>query len=206
MQEPVQESFVPEVKEETIEEPMQEEISQQVLQEPIKQEISIEPIQLTDDLLIEYLVNCDRESKEFYFKVWSRIEGYLSMPQFAVAAKKIRDTSVCAAGENCIIIQTDYTYQAQEINSIDYYFKIQDLLMHMFNKKMYVIAIDKIRFDDIKVTYRQLFSTHSLPEKKPLKDLYTKEDLIISHEKKLNEDPAVEKSKSIFGDLLEIDK
>ncbi len=190
--------------EQKVEEVIQQPQVQPIVNNPIPQVNIPKTIEVSEELVIKYLCNCDKNTKFAITTIWPSVGRHVSIPKHEEAAKALRDVSIMAAGSNVLVLTTDYQHQADNINSYSLYYKCRDLLKEIFDKEFYVIAITQETFNKVVLTFKNMMTSHTLPTNIELKDLYTLDQVEKLEEIDLMKDEKVELGKELFGDMLEV--
>ena len=175
---------------------------------PVEQPKEYKPLRnvvVDHDLVIKFLVNCDKPNKEFAVNALGMTQKYLNKEKFASAAKLLQDSSVLAAGKDCIVLSADFDYVANQINSYENYFDCMALIEELLGEKHTLVAIPMSDWENTKAAYKARSLSGTLPQKGYIEPFYKIEDVIEHRKAKLSKDPVIEKGMEIFGDIFKVE-
>jgi len=199
-----QPTFEEEKEETVIEEVKAEEPIIQHVEEKV-QTLNVSPAKITRDMIINYLVQSNKDSRLQLANIWNSLHKYINIPKYSRAANCLRDGSIVAASEEAILISMDTKSEADIANSPEMYLENKALIAELFGKEYKYIATDTNEFRDIRVYFKTLYDNHELPMPQPIKDIYDLGSLSsVKTVEEKEEDKVEEDALSIFGDMLNI--
>lgn len=196
---------VEEPKEEVVEQQHVELVQEQPVVEQEERIVELNNIVVTDQIVLNFLVNCEREYKMTVGNMWNTVRRYLNYPKYKRAATMLLDCSVLTAGKNCVLFGVDTDTQVRDINGFDTYYECKELIRDILGSDHYYLAIKSEDLTKYIQVYRNARNMNMLPEQNHLRDFYSKEDVELYKRQHAKKDENLERGKAIFGNDIKIE-
>ena len=134
---------------------------------------------IDDDNLIKILVTANKEERTNLANVFKeKLEEYIDDPTFNEAAQLLIDTSIFALTKNEILVVSNFDNDAKKINVKDNQNLFSTLLRNISKKKLFVYALSRSRYIDIRRLYLSLSQVNKLPKIDDIKKIDIQEEEI----------------------------
>lgn len=115
--------------------------------------------------LIKILVTANKDERTNLANVFKdKLEEYVDDPTFNEAAQLLIDTSIFALTKNEILVVSNFDNDAKKINVKDNQSLFSTLLRNISKKKLFVYALSRSRYIDIRTLYLSLSQVNKLPK------------------------------------------
>jgi DNA polymerase-3 subunit gamma/tau len=197
-----------EVKEEKV---IQEVIPQEVIENKDVM-ISSDEIVLTDDELLNILMQNSKDEKAYADDKWQLIDQYIVYPNFANASNMLKNTKPVAYSQDAMIIEFSNEAMANRVNDRFVFEQIKEFLKELLGKDVVYYGLSKNKVIELRNEYINRKANNTLKNPYPIKQI---KSLYFDYNKKeVNEQKAKEEvvesnatilAKKIFGDLVKED-
>ncbi len=177
------------IEEESIEitEPVKEEVI-----EKLKKEKN-EPDQiLSTEFILSLLVSANKETKENDKNSWNQLENKSRDLSCAKCATILKSTMIVASGEDFVVITSDTTAEANQINDLQLNQELHFFIKEQLELDKMIYAVGKENFIEITQEFKERMSRNDLPPSAQI----TKYKKVVTKEKKKTTE---EKLIDLFG-------
>ena len=163
-------------------------------------------IRLTDDELLNILMQNDKTEKSVIDERWKLIDKYLLYPNFATAAKYLKDTEVVSFTQNAMIIAFENEMFANRVNDRYTNTQIRELLNELLNKDVVYYGVSKDKVVELRQTFVRrrddgsLFKPYPISKIKALFVENNKQEEVKEEEKEPSKTLTL--AKELFGDYV----
>lgn len=134
---------------------------------------------IDNDNLIKILVTANKDERTNLANVFKdKLEEYVDDPTFNEAAQLLIDTSIFALTKNEILVVSNFDNDAKKINVKDNQSLFSTLLRNISKKKLFVYALSRSRYIDIRTLYLSLSQVNKLPKLDDIKKIDIQEEEI----------------------------
>lgn len=134
---------------------------------------------IDDDNLIKILVTANKDERTNLANIFKdKLEEYIDDQTFNEAAQLLIDTSIFALTKNEILVVSNFDNDAKKINVKDNQNLFSTLLRNISKKKLFVYALSRSRYIDIRRLYLSLSQVNKLPKIDDIKKIDIQEEEI----------------------------
>lgn len=134
---------------------------------------------IDDDNLIKILVTANKDERTNLANIFKdKLEEYIDDPTYNEAAQLLIDTSIFALTKNEILVVSNFDNDAKKINVKDNQNLFSTLLRNISKKKLFVYALSRSRYIDIRRLYLSLSQVNKLPKIDEIKKIDIQEEEI----------------------------
>lgn len=134
---------------------------------------------IDDDNLIKILVTANKDERTNLANIFKdKLEEYIDDQTFNEAAQLLIDTSIFALTKNEILVVSNFDNDAKKINVKDNQNLFSTLLRNISKKKLFVYALSRSRYIDIRRLYLSLSQVNKLPKIDDIKQIDIQEEEI----------------------------
>lgn len=165
---------------------------------------NIEEIKLTDDELLNILIQNDRNERSNIDDRWKLITDYLMIPNFAGAAKYLLNSEVVSYTQNAMIISFDDDNLVNKVNDKYTFVKIREFLKELLNKDVVYYGVSKDKVNELRELFKNKRNEGTLPKPYPIRNIKSfnlvnnkQQEETQEEEKPVN--PALTLAQNLFG-------
>lgn len=165
---------------------------------------NIEEIKLTDDELLNILIQNDRNERSNIDDRWKLITDYLMIPNFAGAAKYLLNSEVVSYTQNAMIISFDDDNLVNKVNDKYTFVKIREFLKELLNKDVVYYGVSKDKVNELRELFKTKRNEGTLPKPYPIRNIKSfnlvnnkQQEETQEEEKPVN--PALTLAQNLFG-------
>lgn len=165
---------------------------------------NIEEIKLTDDELLNILIQNDRNERSNIDDRWKLITDYLMIPNFAGAAKYLLNSEVVSYTQNAMIISFDDDNLVNKVNDKYTFVKIREFLKELLNKDVVYYGVSKDKVNELRELFITKRNEGTLPKPYPIRNIKSfnlvnnkQQEETQEEEKPVN--PALTLAQNLFG-------
>lgn len=134
---------------------------------------------IDDNNLIKILVTANKDERTNLANIFKdKLEEYIDDQTFNEAAQLLIDTSIFALTKNEILVVSNFDNDAKKINVKDNQNLFSTLLRNISKKKLFVYALSRSRYIDIRRLYLSLSQVNKLPKIDDIKKIDIQEEEI----------------------------
>ncbi len=134
---------------------------------------------IDDNNLIKILVCANKEERTLLANSYKdKLENFVDDPTYGEVARLLIDTTIFALTKKEIIIVTNFDNDAKKINVEKNQSLFSDLLKNISKKKLFVYALNRSRYIDIKKSFLSLSQVNKLPKIEDIKKIDIQEEEI----------------------------
>jgi len=123
---------------------------------------------IDESLLINIIVTSKKEIKKDLLDGWKNIKKFTMNPMLSKAASLLVDGHPLVASNKVIILEFPLKTNAEKVNLKENQLEIQTVISQVFNKKMFVYAVNRNQSVDIQQKYMSLLQLGQLPKAKDI--------------------------------------
>ncbi|MPM97372.1 hypothetical protein SDC9_144545 [bioreactor metagenome] len=182
---------IPEVviEEESIE--ITEPVKEEVIEKPKKEKNEPDQI-LSTEFILSLLVSANKETKENDKNSWNQLENKSRDLSCAKCATILKSTMIVASGEDFVVITSDTTAEANQINDLQLNQELHFFIKEQLELDKMIYAVGKENFIEITQEFKERMSRNDLPPSAQI----TKYKKVVTKEKKKTTE---EKLIDLFG-------
>ena len=123
---------------------------------------------IDDDLMIKVMVTGKKEIKNTMLDTWQNIKKLMTHPTLGKAASLLIDGHPLVASPKVLVIEYQLKTIAEKVNKLENQKAIQDVILNVFGKKMFVYAVSRNESIRLQKNYMDLFQVNKLPKAKDI--------------------------------------
>lgn len=177
------------VEEESIE--ITEPVKEEVIEKPKKEKNEPDQI-LSTEFILSLLVSANKETKENDKNSWNQLENKSRDLSCAKCATILKSTMIVASGEDFVVITSDTTAEANQINDLQLNQELHFFIKEQLELDKMIYAVGKENFIEITQEFKERMSRNDLPPSAQI----TKYKKVVTKEKKKTTE---EKLIDLFG-------
>lgn len=177
------------IEEESIE--ITEPVKEEVIEKPKKEKNEPDQI-LSTEFILSLLVSANKETKENDKNSWNQLENKSRDLSCAKCATILKSTMIVASGEDFVVITSDTTAEANQINDLQLNQELHFFIKEQLELDKMIYAVGKENFIEITQEFKERMSRNDLPPSAQI----TKYKKVVTKEKKKTTE---EKLIDLFG-------
>lgn len=115
------------------------------------------------DEILNLLVQADKETRQLVGEKWNNIQSFIANPKYKHFAELLMQAKIISAGKTFILVSSEHQYVIDGLIAEDKNQEFIRFIYELIGHPMHIFAINKIEFNTVKETWKQLASTDSLP-------------------------------------------
>jgi len=124
--------------------------------------------EINDELMIKVMVSSKKEIKQSLVDGWKNIKRFTTNPLLSKASNLLIDGRPLVASNKILIVALPLTSTVGKINLKENQLEIQSVISTVFNKKMFVYAVDRATSIELQTKYMNLLQLGQLPKAKDI--------------------------------------
>ncbi|MEG1461482.1 MAG: DNA polymerase III subunit gamma/tau, partial [Anaerorhabdus sp.] len=166
-------------------------VKEEVIEKPKKEKNEPDQI-LSTEFILSLLVSANKETKENDKNSWNQLENKSRDLSCAKCATILKSTMIVASGEDFVVITSDTTAEANQINDLQLNQELHFFIKEQLELDKMIYAVGKENFIEITQEFKERMSRNDLPPSAQI----TKYKKVVTKEKKKTTE---EKLIDLFG-------
>ena len=134
---------------------------------PLK-ELDGTPIEISDDDVINIMVQASKQEKNEVLEVWDTLKNYLQDANYGIYASLLQSCSPRVVAKNAIVLETSFNGVAQKISYKENQKALSKLLELLTGKKYYILVLHSGKMIDTIQKFTNLRQISKLPSPKEI--------------------------------------
>lgn len=161
---PVEKTIIeePKVESKPVEERQTPKVSDKVLQ--MKGKIVDDHYEISIDDLLKMIVISKKDIKNSLLANWPMIKRYTAHPELSKAATLLIDAHPLVASDKFVVIEYNMNSLVAKANKVENQLALQNVIETVFNKRLFVYAVNRSQSVDVQVLYKHSYQANQLPK------------------------------------------
>lgn len=135
-----------------------------------------ENLKIDDKLMINIMVTSKKEIKKQFLDGWGNIQKYIANPDLGKYAAMLVDGHPLVVSNDILVIEFPLNKLVEKANTLSNQEGLQNVINNIFNKKMFIYAVNRGESVRLQKLYTDLLQVNKLPKAKDINLEFTEEE------------------------------
>lgn len=133
-------------------------------------------LKIDDKLMINIMVTSKKEIKKQFLDGWNNIQRFIANPELGKYAAMLIDGHPLVVSNDILIIEFPLNKLVEKSNTLSNQEGLQNVIQNVFNKKMFIYAVNRSESVRLQKLYTDLLQVNKLPKVKDINLEFTEEN------------------------------